>query len=107
MLAGVYEDLLVLRSQRPGHGRRLDELRPVAYDGEDPHRRSLKAVDFPRLRCPAGPLHIGAARCYTTGMPTSHPRHMITETPPVREALDELRAKLKGERIDFAELVIM
>jgi hypothetical protein len=32
---------------------------------------------------------------------------MITETPPVREALDELRAKLKGERIDFAELVIM
>jgi hypothetical protein len=32
---------------------------------------------------------------------------MITETPPVREALDELRAKLNGERIDFAELVIV
>jgi hypothetical protein len=32
---------------------------------------------------------------------------MITETPPVHEALDELRAKLNGERIDFAELVIL
>ncbi len=32
---------------------------------------------------------------------------MITETPPVQEALDELRAKLDGERIDFSELVIL
>jgi hypothetical protein len=32
---------------------------------------------------------------------------MITETPPVQEALDELRARLKGERIDYAELVIL
>jgi hypothetical protein len=32
---------------------------------------------------------------------------MITETPPVREALDELRARLNGERIDYAELVIL
>jgi len=40
-------------------------------------------------------------------MPTSHPRHTITETPPVREALDELRARLAGERIDFAELVVL
>jgi hypothetical protein len=39
-------------------------------------------------------------------VPTTRPRHTITETPPVQEALDELRAKLgKGERIDFAELV--
>lgn len=39
-------------------------------------------------------------------MPTTRPRHTITETPPVQEALDELRAKLgEGERIDFAELV--
>jgi hypothetical protein len=30
---------------------------------------------------------------------------MITETPPVEEALDELRAALGSERIDFAELV--
>jgi hypothetical protein len=40
-------------------------------------------------------------------MPTTRPRHTITETPPVREALDELRAKLNGEPIDFAELVIL
>lgn len=41
-------------------------------------------------------------------MPTTRPRHTITETPPVRAALDELRSKLgKGERIDFAELVTL
>jgi hypothetical protein len=40
-------------------------------------------------------------------MPTVRPRHTITETPPVQEALDELRARLKGDPIDFAELVIL
>jgi hypothetical protein len=41
-------------------------------------------------------------------MPTVRPRHTITETPPVQEALDELRSSLKkGERIDFAELVAL
>ncbi|HEY5287065.1 MAG TPA: hypothetical protein VIJ50_08170 [Solirubrobacteraceae bacterium] len=41
-------------------------------------------------------------------MPTTRARHTITETPPVQEALDELRAKLgEGERIDFAELVAL
>jgi hypothetical protein len=40
-------------------------------------------------------------------MPTSHPRHTITETAPVREALDGLRARLAGRRIDFAELVVL
>jgi hypothetical protein len=40
-------------------------------------------------------------------VPTTHPRHTITETPPVREALDELRARLDGERIDYAELVVL
>jgi hypothetical protein len=39
-------------------------------------------------------------------MPTTRPRHTITETPPVQEALDKLRANLgDSERIDFAELV--
>jgi hypothetical protein len=39
-------------------------------------------------------------------VPTTRPRHTITETPPVQAALDELRAKLgEEERIDFAELV--
>jgi hypothetical protein len=41
-------------------------------------------------------------------VPTTRPRHTITETPPVQEALDELRSKLgDGERIDFAELVAL
>jgi hypothetical protein len=44
---------------------------------------------------------------YTQFVPTSHPRHTITETPPVREALDDLRARLAGQRIDFAELVVL
>ncbi|MGC2374399.1 MAG: hypothetical protein WA484_11050 [Solirubrobacteraceae bacterium] len=41
-------------------------------------------------------------------MPTTRPRYTITETPPVQEALDELRSNLgEGERIDFAELVTL
>jgi hypothetical protein len=40
-------------------------------------------------------------------MPTKRPRHMITETPPVEEALAELRAALGNDQIDFAELVIV
>lgn len=47
-------------------------------------------------------------------MPTTRPRHTITETPPVHKALDELRAEMRGnsiglreDRIDFAELVIL
>lgn len=41
-------------------------------------------------------------------MPTTRPRHTITETEPVQEALDELRSKLgEGTRIDFAELVTL
>lgn len=41
-------------------------------------------------------------------MPTTRPRHTITETPPVHDALDELRGELGGgERIDFGELVIL
>jgi hypothetical protein len=40
-------------------------------------------------------------------VPTTRPRHTITETPPVHEALDELRSKLNGDPIDFAELVIL
>ena len=31
---------------------------------------------------------------------------MVTETPPVKEALDELRAQLGEERIELPELVI-
>jgi hypothetical protein len=38
-------------------------------------------------------------------MPTTRPRHTITETPPVQAALDALRSR--GERIDFAELVTL
>jgi hypothetical protein len=46
-------------------------------------------------------------RCYTAHIPTKHPRHAITETPPVRAALDELRGELGGERIEFSELLIL
>jgi len=47
-------------------------------------------------------------------VPTTRPRHTITETPPVHAALDELRAQMRGnptglreDRIDFAELLIL
>ncbi len=40
-------------------------------------------------------------------MPTKHPRHAITETPRVKEALDALRAEMNGQRLDLAELVVV
>ena len=47
-------------------------------------------------------------RCYTARIPTKHPRHAITETPPVRAALDELRDELgDGRKIEFSELLIL
>jgi hypothetical protein len=39
-------------------------------------------------------------------MPTNRPRHTITETPPVQEALDELRRELGEGRLELPELVI-
>jgi hypothetical protein len=40
-------------------------------------------------------------------MPTSRPRHTITETPPVQEALDRLRAQIGSQKIDYAELLVL
>jgi hypothetical protein len=40
-------------------------------------------------------------------MPTQHRRHAITETPPVKAALDELRDQLGDTRIELGELVIL
>jgi hypothetical protein len=37
-------------------------------------------------------------------MPTRLPRHSITETPPVHEALDALRRR--GEHVHLGELVV-
>jgi hypothetical protein len=39
-------------------------------------------------------------------VPTSRPRHTITETPPVQEALDELRRELSEDRLELPELLI-
>lgn len=40
-------------------------------------------------------------------MPTRRPRHTITETPPVEQALRRLRSARPDERIDRKELVIL
>jgi hypothetical protein len=40
-------------------------------------------------------------------VPTSHRRHAVTETPPVKEALDELRAELGDDRVPMGEIVIL
>jgi hypothetical protein len=39
-------------------------------------------------------------------VPTTRPRHTITETEPVREALDELRRVQGGKRVELPDLVI-
>ena len=49
----------------------------------------------------------GAAPCYTYCVPTTRPRHSITETPPVQEALDRLRAQMGQQKLDLAELVVL
>jgi hypothetical protein len=46
-------------------------------------------------------------RCYTKSVPTKRPRHAITETPPVQEALDALRRELGEEPLHLPELVIL
>ncbi len=46
-------------------------------------------------------------RCYSDDVPTKRRRHAITETPPVQEALDELRRELAGEPLRLSELVIL
>jgi hypothetical protein len=43
--------------------------------------------------------------CYTRSVPTRFPRHSITETPMVHEALDALRSR--GERVHLGELVLL
>jgi hypothetical protein len=40
-------------------------------------------------------------------VPTTRPRHSITETPPVEEALNALRAAQGSDRIDFSELTVL
>lgn len=40
-------------------------------------------------------------------MPTKRRRHAITETPRVRDALDELRRELGGDSVELGELVIL
>jgi hypothetical protein len=40
-------------------------------------------------------------------MPTNRRRHWVTETPPVQEALDELRAELGTDRVLIAEIVVL
>ena len=39
-------------------------------------------------------------------MPTSHPRHSITETPALAAALEPLRARLGADAPTLAELVL-
>jgi hypothetical protein len=40
-------------------------------------------------------------------MPTTRRRHAITETPPVQEALDELRALMGTDRLPLGDILIL
>jgi hypothetical protein len=46
MLAGVDEDFVGSLAEPMGHGRGLDELRPVADDGQYAHRESVGRADL-------------------------------------------------------------
>lgn len=86
--------------------KRTWETGSVGVGEDEKFRRATRPVGQRLVRvCPG----ITAVRHRATldCMPTAHPRHTITETPPVRAALDGLRARLDGERIDFAELVVL
>ena len=47
----------------------------------------------------------GVTRCHTEVVPTSHPRHAITETPALATVLEPLRARLGPDTPTLAELV--
>ena len=47
----------------------------------------------------------GVTRFYTKVVPTSHPRHAITETPALATVLEPLRARLGPDTPTLAELV--
>jgi hypothetical protein len=71
--------------------------------------RSMRKLRYFKVKVdrPGKPIKAVLYGATLVFMPTTRPRHTITETPPVQEALDELRAKLNGERVDLAELVIL
>lgn len=50
--------------------------------------------------------HAGAVRCYTCAVPTSHPRHSVTETPALAAALEPLRVRLGADAPTLGELVL-
>lgn len=62
--------------------------------------RSSRASAYRRGR------RTGAVRCYTWPVPTSHPRHSITETPALAAALEPLRARLGANAPTLSELVV-
>ena len=81
-------------------------------------RRHLRCDDARRLLGPASSSPAEVKRGQTPlrkcdtgvtlrGIPTKRPRHAITETEPVREALEELRHELGDGKIELGELVIL
>ena len=50
-------------------------------------------------------LEKGAVWCYTFHMPTSHPRHSITETPALAAVLKPLRERMGEGTPSLSELV--
>ncbi len=49
----------------------------------------------------------GVARCYTGHVPTTRPRHAVTETGAVADALEALRAEPGGGNVSVSELVVI
>ncbi len=59
-----------------------------------PHART--AGSRPRLLARPGGAS-PAAKCYTRGVPTTRPRHLVTETDSVAQALDAAARRWPGE----------
>jgi hypothetical protein len=74
---------------------------PLGYQDQPPTRVARSGV-----RATRPPLRV-SHWCYTQFVPTTRPRHAVTETPPVKQALDELRAEMGSERVPLGELVIL
>ena len=94
------------RRRSPGGARALRAWWPWPTSCQ-PARPGPRAPRWPPPRAgPGSGSATGAARCYTRAVPTSHPRHSITETPALAAALEPLRARLGADAPTLAELVM-
>ncbi|MDK3257527.1 hypothetical protein QOZ86_13555 [Blastococcus capsensis] len=75
--------------------RRPQQLRPVVDGGAASFHETVGVVDDGRPGLQRWCITVGQ-RCYTSGVPTARPRHMVTETDELAVALDAAAARCPG-----------